>query len=91
VNASRPESEVVAWISLRRVHSGRVANVAGRWPDGGRAVPGYLTDTLDQLTSAGLVTLVNDGPHGPLRRATLTATGQARYTERAKLWESRRG
>lgn len=75
-----PDSEVV-WIGLRRVHGGGVANVTGCWFDRERRLPSYLTPALDELTDAGLVTLAEDGPQRPLRRATLTDAGQARYEE----------
>lgn len=79
VSGLERDSELLVWISLRRVHAGGVAKVAGWWLDAGRPVPGYLTDTLDDVTGAGLVALADDGPHGPLRRATLTDGGQVRY------------
>lgn len=81
VSTVNPDSEILAWIGLRRVHGGGVANVAGCWVDGGYRLPSHLSPALDELTDAGLVTLADDGPHGPLRRATLTDAGQARYAE----------
>lgn len=72
-------SDLLTWIALRRVHSGGVANVAGCWIDGSYRVPCYLPPVLNELTDARLVVLADDGPHGPLRRASLTETGQARY------------
>lgn len=81
MNTVNPDSEILAWIGLRRVHGGGVANVAGCWVDGGHRLPSHLPPALDELTDAGLVTLADDGPHGPLRRATLTDAGQARYAE----------
>lgn len=83
---SNPESAVITWIGLRRVHSGGVANVAGCWVDGGRRLPSYLPAALDDLTGTGLITLADDGPHGPLQRASLTDAGQARYTELLKRY-----
>ncbi len=79
VSGLEPDSELLVWIALRRVHAGGVAKVAGCWLDAGRPVPGYLTDTLDDLTGTGLVALAAGGPHGPLRRASLTGGGQVRY------------
>lgn len=79
MNTFNPESDVIAWIGLRRVHDSGVASVAGCWVDGGRRVPSYLPAALDELTDAGLIVLADDGPHGPLRRASLTEAGQARY------------
>lgn len=77
-----PESEVLAWIGLRRVHTGRVANNAGRWLDYRRPVPSYLPETLDQLSLAGLLTLAEPTSADDItRRATLTATGHAWYTQ----------
>lgn len=34
---------------------------------------------LDEPTEDGLIVLADEGPHGPLRRASLTDAGQARY------------
>ena len=85
-----PESDVIAWVGLRRVHSGGVACVAGTWVDGGRRVPSYLPAVLNELTDAGLVVLADDGPHGPLQRATLTEAGLDRYEELAERYAATR-
>lgn len=76
-----PDSEVIASIALRRVQAGAVACVAGLWLDGGRPIPSYLPSALDELTAAGHVTLADDAPHGPLRRAALTGAGRALNAE----------
>jgi hypothetical protein len=74
------DSEVLVWIGLRRVHTGGVVSRAGYWLDQGRAVPGYLTATLDRLIVADLIMLTGPTPAEDLaRRASLTTTGQARY------------
>ncbi|MGH3904304.1 MAG: hypothetical protein ACRDTE_08955 [Pseudonocardiaceae bacterium] len=75
----RATSELIAWIGLRRVHDGGVGCVAGCWVQHGRRVPCYLPAALEELTEAGLIAL-EDGPHGPLARASLTENGRARYT-----------
>lgn len=75
----RPESEVLAWVALRRLNTGYVVNLAGRWLDFGSPVPSYLTDTFHQLTRARLLTLADPAPGDVTRRATLTDLGRARY------------
>ncbi len=86
-----PESEVLAWIGLRRVHTGRVADTAGRWLDYGRPVPSYLRETLDQLSLAGLLTLAEPTSADDItRRATLTATGHAWYAQLQKRYHRHR-
>ncbi|MGH3815559.1 MAG: hypothetical protein ACRDUV_24430 [Pseudonocardiaceae bacterium] len=79
---TNPESDVIGWVALRRVHGGGVARVGSWWVDGGRQVPDYLPAVLDELVTAGLVALEASDPvaEAPLR-ASLTKAGQARYGE----------
>lgn len=81
VTEFQPESEVIAWIALRRLNTGEVVRLADHWLNSGRPVPCYLTDTLHQLTRARLVTLAEPAPDDLTRRATLTESGRARYTD----------
>lgn len=80
VNPTGPDSEVLVWSGLRRVHAGGVVTRAGHWLDHGRAVPGQITATLDRLVLAGLITLADPVPDEDLaRRASLTTAGHTRY------------
>ena len=75
---ARPELAV--WIALRRARRGGVAKMADCYLDHGRPVPSYLTDPLDELTGAGLLTLAAGDPAiGGLRRVAVTDSGHARY------------
>ncbi|MGH3929377.1 MAG: hypothetical protein ACRDTF_05305 [Pseudonocardiaceae bacterium] len=76
---SDPDPELLAWLALRRVRGGGVAEVGGYYLDHGLPVPAYLADPFAELTEDGLVALAAADPAG-LRRATITPTGQARYT-----------
>lgn len=58
-----------------------MARVAGVWVERGRPVPSYLPGALDELTTAGLVTLAEPEQYGPLRRAALSATGETHYEQ----------
>lgn len=74
-----PDPALLAWIVLRRVRAGGVTCVAGCWVDGGHPVPGFLADALNQTVRTGLVVLAEDGPYGPLRRASLTDAGHTQH------------
>lgn len=77
-----PESDVIAWIALRRVHGGAVARVGSCWVDGGRRLPDYLPAVLDEFVTAGLVALAAPDPVAEVSlRASLTEAGHARYGE----------
>lgn len=76
----QPESEVLAWIALRRLNKGYVVNLAGRWLDFGSPVPSYLIDTFHQLTRNRLLTLADPAQGDLVRRATLTELGRTQYT-----------
>ncbi|MGH4020293.1 MAG: hypothetical protein ACRDT0_13870 [Pseudonocardiaceae bacterium] len=70
-------TDLLAWIALRRVHRGGVLHLQGRYFDHERPVPGYLTDTLDALTRAGMLALVDTDSIA--QRVTVTDAGCARY------------
>lgn len=74
------------WIALRDVGEGGVAKSAGVYLDHGCPVPSHLTEVLDRLTWAGLVTVAEGDPIWSMRRLSLTDAGQARY---AALCEQR--
>ncbi|MGH3941124.1 MAG: hypothetical protein ACRDTG_21290 [Pseudonocardiaceae bacterium] len=76
---SDPDPKLLAWLALRRVRGGAVANAGSYYLDHGLPVPAYLADPLAELAENGLVALADADPAG-LRRATITPTGQARYT-----------
>ncbi len=80
VSDREPASGVAVWIALRRAHQGGIANLQGHWLDSGSRVPGYVADALDELTSAGLLTLGEEEPEScGVRRITVTDTGCAHY------------
>lgn len=76
-------TDLLDWIALRRVSDGGVTNLGGCWLDGGRRVPGYVTETLGELLAAGLIVLADQQPGG-MRRSTLTDCGAARYQRLAQ-------
>lgn len=76
-------TDLLDWIALRRVSDGGVTNLDGCWLDGGRRVPGYVTETLGELLAAGLIVLA-DQQSGGMRRSTLTDCGAARYQRLAQ-------
>ena len=71
-------SDLYDWIALRRVGSGGIATTADRWFDAGRRVPGYVADTLADLSGAGLVMVIDPDSSGTARVA-LTDAGVTRY------------
>lgn len=72
--------ELYAWLALRRVDTGRIARLDGRYYDWGRRVPCFLLDVFDELVEAGLLTLAEPDPYsGGLSRAALTREGRARF------------
>jgi hypothetical protein len=72
-------AELLELWALRRVSSGRVAKLDDHYFDYSFAMPSYLTQTLDELTDAGLLTLAQQT--SGLRRLSLTESGQARYAQ----------
>jgi hypothetical protein len=68
------ESDVPAWLALRRAQRGTVTKVDGDYLDHGRPMPDYLTDALDNLTRTGFMILADPDPGG-VRRASITQAG----------------
>ncbi|MGH3630588.1 MAG: hypothetical protein ACRDRL_24500 [Sciscionella sp.] len=76
----RPDAEVCAWVGLRRVCGGQVAELGGRWYRAGRPMVRWLEGPLAELVEIGLITLAEpDLDSSGLRRAAVTARGRARY------------
>lgn len=75
-------AELYDWIALRRVSTGAIAKLGDRWLEGGRRVPGYVSDALTALCERGLVTQSDpDQATDGLARAALTAAGINRYLQ----------
>ncbi|MGH3916966.1 MAG: hypothetical protein ACRDTC_26680 [Pseudonocardiaceae bacterium] len=73
-------ADLFAWMALRRVYQGHLAKLDDRYFDGGRPIPGYLTEALDALTGTGLAVLAEADPlTGGLRRVVMTDPGKGRY------------
>lgn len=87
--------ELLVWIALRRVHTGRVAQFEGRYYDSGRRVPCFLPAVFDDLVKAGLLALAEPDPASAgLRRVVLTSEGRARFvvlSEQESQWIRRAG
>ncbi|HET9253829.1 MAG TPA: hypothetical protein VFO16_01330 [Pseudonocardiaceae bacterium] len=77
--AAGVSAEWLTWRALWRAASGRIAKSNDHYYDYGFPMPSYLTQILDELTDAGLLTLADET--SGLRRLSLTETGQARYTQ----------
>lgn len=76
------DEELTTLVALQRigVPAGGVAELNGRYYHHGRPMVPWLEDPLTALAEAGLITLADPDPQScGLRRATLTAAGQARY------------
>lgn len=76
------DEELDTFVALRRVEgaAGEVAELDGRYYYYGRPMVPWLEDPLTALVEVGLITLAEPDPQAcGLRRATLTAAGQARY------------
>jgi hypothetical protein len=70
------------WIALRRVFDGEVTKLDDCWRDHGHRVPGYVTDSLNELLTGGLVTLAHPDPTAEnIASAALTTTGTARFEQ----------
>lgn len=73
-------ADLVTWMALRRMYRGHLAKLGDHYLDGGRPIPGYLTEALDALTGTGLALLAEADPLvGGLRPVVLTDPGKARY------------
>ena len=72
--------ELLAYWALRRAYGGGVAKSGDQYVDHGHLRLSYLTQTFDELTNAGLLTLADADPSG-LQRVSLTKTGRAHYTQ----------
>lgn len=77
--ASLTGTDLYHWIALRRVHDGKVTRLGDRWRDRGHPVPGYVTDAMDELLTAGLVILAD--PAEGMVPAALTNAGTARLEQ----------
>jgi hypothetical protein len=70
------------WIALRRVFDGEVTRLDDCWRDHGHPVPGYVTDSLNELLTGGLVTLADADPTAEkIAPAELTNTGTVRFEQ----------
>jgi hypothetical protein len=70
------------WIALRRVFDGEVTKLDDCWRDHGHPVPGYVTDSLNQLLMGELVTLADPDPAAEnIAPAALTNAGVARFEQ----------
>jgi len=70
------------WIALRRVFDGEVTRLDDCWQDHGHPVPGYVTDSLNELLTGGLVTLADPDPTAEnIAAAVLTNAGTARFEQ----------
>ncbi len=70
------------WIALRRVFDGEVTKLDDCWRDHGHLVPGYVTDSLNQLLTGELVTLADPDPTAEnIAAAALTNAGVARFEQ----------
>ncbi|MGH3702268.1 MAG: hypothetical protein ACRDQY_23025 [Pseudonocardiaceae bacterium] len=82
-------TDLLDWIALRRVSDGGVTNLDGCWLDGGRRVPGYVTETLGELLAAGLIVLADQQPVACAGRRSPTAgprgTSDSRSNDRQYL------
>ena len=80
--ASLTGTDLYHWIALRRVFDGEVTRLDGCWRDHGHVVPGYVTDALNELLTAGLVTVAGPDPSvGKIASAVLTNAGTARFEQ----------
>ncbi|MGQ0772816.1 MAG: hypothetical protein ACT4NY_00085 [Pseudonocardiales bacterium] len=76
------DEELDTFVALRRVGGpgGGVAELDGRYYHHGRPIVPWLENPLTALVEAKLIMLSDPDPEsGGLRRATLTAAGEARY------------
>jgi hypothetical protein len=70
------------WIALRRVFDGEVTRLDDCWRDHGHSVPGYVTDSLNELLMGELVTLANPDPTAEnIAPVELTKAGTARFEQ----------
>ncbi len=77
--AAGVSAELLALLALRRASGGRAAKSGDHYYDDGFPMPSFLTQTLDELTDGGLLTLFEDV--WGMRRVHLTDAGQTRYTQ----------
>lgn len=89
IQAPLTGADLYDWIALRRVSTGAMAKLGDRWLEGGRHVPGYVSDALTALCERGLVTQsdpeqATDG----MARAALTAAGISRYLQLCRRRQS---
>jgi hypothetical protein len=82
VGDSLTGTDLYHWIALRRVFDGEVTRLGDCWRDHGHPVPGYVTDSLDELLRGGLVMLADpDSTAENVAPAALTNTGIARFEQ----------
>lgn len=75
-------TDLFHWIALRRIFDGEVTRLGGCWHDHGHRVPGYVTSTLDELLTDGLVTLADPDPMAKgAAAAALTRVGTTRFKQ----------
>ena len=77
--AAGVNAELLTWWALRRASRGGVAKSGDHYFDRGFPMPSYLTQTLDELTKGGLLTLAQED--WGLRRLSLTNAGHTRYAQ----------
>ncbi|MGH3533507.1 MAG: hypothetical protein ACRDQG_02185 [Pseudonocardiaceae bacterium] len=83
-------TDLYEWLALRRVSRGGVAKRGDRWLDGGRPMPCFLPEKLDELIQARLVTMTDsDHDNTGQCRSALTDAGAARYAALTERNESR--
>lgn len=70
-------TELVDWMALSRVHTGRVTRCRGEYLDAGHRIPGHLAPGLlfDTPPRAGLITLAPPEEDA----LALTGAGRARH------------
>jgi hypothetical protein len=79
---SLTETDLHHWIALRRVFDGEVTRLDDCWRDHGHPVPGYVTDSLNELLRGGLLTLAGPDPTAEnIAPAALTNAGIARFEQ----------
>lgn len=80
-------TKVSKTLALRRVSRGRVAKLGDHWLDGGRPVPCFLPEALDELSEAGLLGLADPDPDNAgqtPRHVDRRRSGPVRGTQRTE-------